>query len=244
MRIAILSDIHGNFIAFDTVLADVKRAGADQLVCLGDVAFNGSQSVQVLKRLKEIGCPIVKGNADDFLLDPDSFTATNDRDKKIKDLGAWTLSQLSKTDLDFVRTFQPRFEIPLEDGKSLLCYRASPLSNEHIFWATTPDDELVKMLGDYRATVMAGGHTHMQMLRRFGESTLINPGSIGMPVVRDSQFQATRHPDWAEYAMLTCERGNLSIEFRRVPLDVDAIVRDAHASGMPHVDWWVEDWLK
>ncbi len=243
MRLALLSDIHGNFIALETVLADVKQARVDKFVCLGDVAATGPQPRQVIERMKELGCPVVMGNTDEWFLNQ-QIKPFHEKDSRIRDLDLWGASQLSPTDLDYLRTFQPRVEMPLEDGTTLLCYHGSPQSNADIILATTPDDELARMLGDYRATIMAGGHTHTQMLRRYRDMLLINPGSIGMPIVRGETPAQNWRPPWSEYAIITSNQDNLGVEFRRAPLDVDAIVRSIRTSGMPHSESLVQEWVK
>ncbi|MBI5034251.1 MAG: metallophosphoesterase family protein [Chloroflexi bacterium] len=83
---------------------------------------------------------------------------------------------------------------------------------------------------------MAGGHTHQQLLRRFRDVTIINPGSVGMPMVQD------RRPPWSEYAIVDSHGENFSIEFRRVPLDVRAVVQAARDSGMPEFEMWAGSW--
>ena len=98
------------------------------------------------------------------------------------------------------------------------------------------------MLAGYRATVMAGGHSHSQLLRRFGEATLINPGSVGQPIVLERITGKVRHPAWAEYALVTWQAGNLRIDLRRTPYDTAEVIRTALTSGMPHAKWWVWGW--
>lgn len=242
MKIGIISDIHGNLIALENVLAELGRERVDKIVCLGDAIFNGSQPALVLKRMKELACPIVMGNADTFLLQCESFEPTSEREQILRDIGIWTRKQLSKDDLGFVNRFQARIEVPLEDGKTLLCYHGSPLSNEHIFYGTTSDEELAKMFGDYRAEVMAGGHTHTQMFRRFESGTLINPGSVGMPIEHGVKGKPDHRPPWSEYAILTSDNDNLALDFRRVPLNVDAVIAQALKGGMPHAEEWVASW--
>jgi len=91
-------------------------------------------------------------------------------------IDAWCLAQLSADDLAFVRTFQPTVEIAFGDGQTVLCFHGSPRSNRDALRATTPEAELANLLGNTDATVLAGGHTHEQLLRRVGRSPLLNPG--------------------------------------------------------------------
>jgi predicted phosphodiesterase len=67
--LALISDIHGNAVALDAVLADLTRRGADEVICLGDVAAGGPQPREVIARLRELDCQAIRGNADGWLLD-------------------------------------------------------------------------------------------------------------------------------------------------------------------------------
>src|SRR5580704_4189608 len=70
MRIALISDIHGNYLALEHVLEDARAAGVDRFACLGDVATLGPRPGEVVRKLRELQCPVILGNHDDFLLDP------------------------------------------------------------------------------------------------------------------------------------------------------------------------------
>jgi len=74
MRIAVISDIHGNCVALDATLADIAKHSADTLVCLGDTVQGGPHN-QTIKRLREMACPIVLGNTNAWLLKAESDSA-------------------------------------------------------------------------------------------------------------------------------------------------------------------------
>lgn len=242
MRIGIISNIHGNLIALENVLAELGRERVDKIICLGDIVFGGPQPRGVIERLRALGLPIIMGNTDIHFVHTPVPDPNDENDRRIMEMIDWARAQLSVDDLNYLKTLQPRIEMVLENGSSLLCYHGSPDSNTNVILATTPDDELAKILGDHRATIMAGGHTHMQMFRRFGDAILINPGSVGMPIERGLKGAPDHRPPWSEYAILTSDRGKLGIELHRVPLDVDAMVAQALKSGMPHVDQWASLW--
>jgi putative phosphoesterase len=239
MRIALISDIHGNLAALEAVLADLDTENIDKIVCLGDVALFGPQPRQVLARLKKLGHPVVMGNTDAWALDPQPFALRDEDSHRFYEVELWGARQLSVADLDYVNSFQPSVEITFSEGESLLCYHGSPRSNTDVILSTTLDDELEQMLTGFQATVMAGGHTHAQMLRRFGETTLMNPGSTGLAIIADPSTGKIRSPAWAEYAVVSWQADCLRIEFRRTPFDVTRLIRTALASDMPHADWWV-----
>src|SRR5215831_17460539 len=122
MRIAVISDIHGNCVALDAVLADVRQRSVDEMVCLGDAIQGGAQPASTVERLRELGCPIVMGNADAWLL-ADSETSTGEpvTEQQLA-VKAWSLSQLRAEDRAFIQQFRPTIEINLEAGQQLLCF--------------------------------------------------------------------------------------------------------------------------
>ena len=242
MRIAIISDIHANFVALQTVLADIERAHVDQIVCLGDVTAGGPQPRAVIQRVRDLGCPVVRGNTDEWFLVPQTYDPNSEKERRLMAMLEWAMQRFTPADIDFMRAFQPRVELSLENGKNMLGFHGSPQANTHAIWATTPDDELARLLGDYRATVMAGGHTHAQLLRRFQGVLFVNPGSVGLPVEVGATREKNRRVPWSEYAIVESRDGRLAIEFRRVPLDVGAVVRAARESGMPNGEEWVAEW--
>jgi predicted phosphodiesterase len=243
MRIGIFADVHGNLAALDAVLAALAAEGIDRLVCLGDVAASGPQPREVVARLRQLGCPIVLGNADAWLLDPPPPGTGDDEDAaRIEAIDRWCAEQLRPADLAFLRTFRPTVAVPLDDGADLLCYHGSPRGYDDVIKATTPDEELAAMLAGHRATVMAGGHWHFQLLRRYEGAILLNPGSVGLAYDLLPGGEA-RVPPRAEYALLSSHGAALAIELRRLPYDRDATVRAMFERGMPHAAWWSESWL-
>ena len=95
MRVALLSDIHGNDVALRTVLADIHRQGVDQIVCLGDVATLGPTPQRTVELLVELNCPCIMGNHDAFLLDPGLVKAYTQATPVI-DAIDWCREQLSR----------------------------------------------------------------------------------------------------------------------------------------------------
>jgi len=238
MRIAIISDIHGNSVALKSVLSDLKTEHIDRFVCLGDIATDGPQPREVIAHLRALNSSIVMGNMDAWFLDPHPYEGRSKNAQRGNEIRFWGVSQLSPDNLDYLRTFQAIVEMSLDTTTDLLCYHGSPQSNEEGISSTTPDGDLERMLSGYCATVFAGGHTHTQMVRRYRDVTIFNPGSVGAPPSRTGQ---DRHPAWAEYGIIGWEKSSLRIELRRVPVDVNLVIQAARSSSMPHADWWVQN---
>jgi putative phosphoesterase len=240
MRIALISDIHGNLVALEAVLADLQATNADKIICLGDVAVFGPQPREVIARLQALACPVVMGNTDAWLLDPQPWAVKDEDNQKMYEVELWAVKKLTEDDLAFVRSFQPIITVNLDGNNKLLCYHGSPLANTDLLRPSTPEDALAQMLGEHRAAIMAGGHTHQAMLRHFGDGLLINPGSVGLPYIKREETAV--NPLWAEYALITIQNRALEITFRRVPFDFSALQSAVEASNMPHAAWWLEDW--
>lgn len=182
MRILVFSDIHGNAIGLDAMLADIRDEAFDHMVCLGDAIQGGPQPAQVVARLRELACPVVMGNADDWLLTGLASDAENideERQQKLDAVRLWSLAQLSESDRSFIHAFQPTVEIPLEQGRRLLCYHGSPHSFDDVILPTTPEEEVQRFLAPTEQTIYCGGHTHMQFIRHLGRTFHFNPGSVG-----------------------------------------------------------------
>jgi putative phosphoesterase len=234
MRLALLSDQHGNDVAFRAALADVERLGVDEIACLGDVVQGGAEPAQTLDRLAALGCETVLGNADAFLLEvpADSPEPVTERQLEVRD---WTLSRLGPSHLEQIRSFASIVRREL-DGLSLVLFHGSPRSYDDVLLPELGGEALAPFLG-HDAALLAGGHTHLQWTRRIGDALYVNPGSVGVSY--------DRHPDppvlrpLAEWALVTVVDGAVAVEFRQVPYAVEDFRTAAERSGRPYSDEFV-----
>ena len=239
MRVAIISDIHGNDLAFEFVEADIKDQRVDQIVCLGDAVQGGPQPARVVQRLRQLGCQIVMGNADAWLVSGEETSdegISPERLQRMGEIRQWSLSQLTPEDLDFIADFQPTIELKLEEGLNLLCFHGSPTSFDDILLPATPDEEFQRLLGAYGNHILTGGHTHVQQIRRIGDLFFFNPGSVGFAYGHNQPSDEFRADPWAEYAILTAEENRVSVEFRRIPFDTRKLVDIYRESGRPFAE--------
>jgi predicted phosphodiesterase len=126
----------------------------------------------------------------------------------------------------------------------LLAFHGSPRSNDDVISRTTPESEFVELLPDSDVHFAIGGHTHIQMDCRFGSTMMVNPGSVGLPGVGPGtpDLPVNRDVAWAEYAVLTIDEADHSIDLRRTGIDLPAMLEWAKATGMPAFDWWRAKW--
>ena len=238
MRLALLSDQHANDVAFRAVLEDVERLGVEGIVCLGDVAQGGAEPAQTLDRLAALGCATVLGNADALLLEvpadsPEPIT------ERLLEVREWTLSQLSPSHLDQIRSFAPVVRQE-PDGAALLFFHGSPRSYDDVLLPELSGDALEPFLG-HDVAVLAGGHTHVQWTRRIGDAVYVNPGSVGISFDRHAPEPPSLRP-LAEWALVAVTDGTVAVEFRQVVYAVEDAQAAAKRSGRPYAEEWAAQW--
>lgn len=239
MRVALISDLHGSEYALNAVLADIARTGVDQIVCLGDVVTLGPRPREVLGRLAELGCICILGNHDEFMLDA-GLTRTYSEVPIVLEAVDWCRAQLSEADLKFIASFSRGCELKLNNSGSLLLFHGTPDSNTTDLLATTPAERVDELLAGRRATVMAGGHTHVQMLRQHRGTLIVNPGSVGLAFKEYAAGQAPVLMPHAEYAVVEGVDGDIAVSLRRVPLDKAELREAANAVEHPMRAWMTE----
>jgi predicted phosphodiesterase len=229
MRVGMFSDVHGNGVGLDAVLAELERAQVDRLVCLGDLVEGGPQPAYCLGRVQELGCAVVLGNCDFWLVDYDREPALPER----SDIGAWARERLGEDGLAALAACHDTYELELGDRGRLLCVHGTPTSRVDRIESTAPDDELLRLLGE--ATVLAAGHTHEQWQRRVGDRLVLNPGRAGKDFAAAIEGDTRDLDGTAQYAVLSME-GRPTVALQSVPYSLEELRRVALESGMPHAE--------
>jgi putative phosphoesterase len=234
VRVALLSDVHGNAVALRTVARALERERPEAVVCLGDMVLGGPQPAEVVDLLDELGWPVVLGNTDAFLLDPGAgWEAPGAQQLESR---AWSVERLGPERLDRIAAYRLTVELDLEEG-SLLAFHGSPSSYNDFLLPQTPEGVFRELLGGLRADVLAGGHVHLQFLRRVGPSLFVNPGSVGFGYDHAQSSDDFRLDPWAAYAVVEAsETGAMAVSLRRAPFDPGDVVEAIEASTMPNAD--------
>jgi predicted phosphodiesterase len=242
MRVALVSDMHGNAVGLRAALADIERHDVDLIVSLGDVAQGGPQPEECVELLRRLGCQCVFGNSDGFLLTLDlgAEAATGEQLERLLEAGRWSRERLGPEGLDFLRGFEPTVEVDL-GGRTMLCCHATPSSNEDVILPPTPREEVEGLLGTIAADAVAAGHVHLQWLRRFGELLWFCVGSAGLVYEHSEPLADVPFEPWSEYALVN---DDLAVEFRRVPFDVEELIEAARVKGFPGFDRWAGMWKR
>jgi predicted phosphodiesterase len=217
-RVAVLSDVHGNAVALEAVLADVSALEPDLVVFGGDLTW-GSQPEETLALVHSLPCPalFVRGNAERALLERSDEPTERER---------WLFEHHSEAAMALLATFAERISITIEGlGPVLFCH-GSPRSDEECVTPKTPAKRIREMTVGIAERVLVTAHTHIQFDRLIAGVRSINAGSVGMPYEgRVGAYWAVLGPD---------------VELRRTEYSVDRAAERYRASGDPLAEPMVE----
>jgi predicted phosphodiesterase len=182
MRLAVLSDIHGNRPALDAVLQDVAQEGVDALVVLGDVV-PGPDPLGVLESLATVAWPVywVKGNADQEVIDAGRGSYAPTGDALWDGLTGWAADQLSAAQRDWMAGWPARVLLEVEGMGPVAFVHATPRSLTETLVVDSPPHLWQAALEPETAPAVVLGHTHMPFDRLVDRRRVVNPGSVGMP---------------------------------------------------------------
>ena len=232
MRFAAIADVHGNHLALEAVLADIRAHGVTDIVNLGDMASGPLDARRTMDRLMALDAVHVLGNHDRWLID-----------RPVEKMGAWerpAYPQLNAAHFDWLRTV-PATRVFRD--QVFLCH-ATP-ADDDVYWleAVTPEgavtmaplDAIEKEAEGISLPLILCGHTHVARAVRLRDGRLVvNPGSVGGPGFSYNVPFAHRieagTPD-ARYAILELTPAGWSVTFRHVPYDNAAMAALARRNG-------------
>lgn len=248
MRLAVLSDIHGNLEALNAVLDDMESLDAVDLTwCLGDLAAFGARPNECIEKIQQLAqedegktFKVIGGNTDRYLVNGTRFPMPSAKDEEsFKHLASnwqtrdtllnWNVSQLSWNSYTYLKEILYReLSVEVENFGHIIGYHAVPGNDEAMLLPDISEEGALDFMLDREGRVGIGGHTHIQMDRDLGKWRLINPGSVGLSV---------KNAGFAEYAILTFTDDTLQVDLRQVPYSVDAVLQDMDEVGYPTKDW-------
>ncbi|AKR56554.1 DNA methylase [Youhaiella tibetensis] len=224
MRLAVVSDIHGNSFALEAVLEDIARQGVDATVNLGDTLSGPIDPRRTGDLLLEMNAATVRGNHDRYLVETGVF-----------ELGAVDRFALAQLDPRHVVWLESLPATRVVEGEVFLCH-GTPRDDNAVwldnFWTarstTLPDEASVTAKAEgFDYPVLLCGHTHLERSVRLRDGRMVvNPGSVGLQTVHGS-------PD-ARYAIVEKRDGKWSVTQRVLGYDHEAAARRAEENGFPH----------
>lgn len=233
MRIAVISDIHGNLDAFEAVLTDIERSDIDHVISLGDNIGYGPESEEVVRRIMERQIPSVLGNHEKVIPDPEFLDWFN---PMIQESMEKILGQLSEESIAFIRAMEPS----LARWNSRFVHGFPPESTSTYLFQVS-EAEIWNAMKAYPERLCFVGHTHeLQLVSTDGERIeyphfgrgvtrlnadtryIVNVGSVGQPRDGDNR---------AKYVIR--DVGENTLEVRFVPYDIEAVVQKILKAGLP-----------
>ena len=236
MRLAIISDIHGNLVALETVLADIKARGADTIVNLGDVVTSPLWPRETCELLDTLGLPTVRGNHDRWIVDapPDKLTpSVVFARESLTDAQRTALGALPKT-LEVAPGVFAVHGTPASDTEYLL-----EEAVEGRLELVTPAVLELRLLGVTAKLILCGHSHHQHVVQAHGERLIVNPGSVGCPRYADNsdRFLAEAGSPHTRYAIATERGGRWSVELFVLDYDWTPVIQQAERNDR-------EDWAE
>lgn len=221
MRIAVISDIHGNRLALEAALADIAEQGCDLTLNLGDMVSGPMEPGRTAELLRERAFPSIAGNHDRYLISGSG----------LRPVDRFALGELTPAQFDWFGALPKTLVV---NGDIFMCH-GTPRDDDAPWldtWfrgrdTTLPDEASIAAEAaglDY--PVLLCGHTHLARAVRLEDGRLVvNPGSIGLQLVHGS-------PD-VRYAILDRQHGHWAVSLRALPYDHAAAARQAERHGFP-----------
>jgi predicted phosphodiesterase len=220
MRIAILSDIHGNLPAFEATLEHAQRQRVDQLIIAGDIVIGSPDTAACWRLARELGCPIVRGNHERYVAHCDTPVAPAEWAGEQFAPLRWGARQLTNDERASIEQLPLSLRLP--EAPDLLIVHASTRSDHDSIAAYTPDPQLAAMFEGIDQQVIARAHNHLAQTRPWGDRLIISAGSVGLPLDGNPS---------AQYLILERRKQQWRFEHHSVPYDLDATLRRFHKTG-------------
>ncbi|HEX4321194.1 MAG TPA: metallophosphoesterase family protein [Acidobacteriaceae bacterium] len=228
MRVAVVSDIHGNLTALEAVVEDLRHAAPDLIFHGGDLADGGSSPTEIVDRIRELGWQGVMGNTDEMLVRPEAFEAFASQSAAppalwdaVREIAEATRTALGDERLAWMREL-PRTLMT----ETLAVVHATPESCWKAPAESASDEDLSAVYRPLGRAMVAYGHTHRPSIRRVagGPEFLVNTGSVGLPYDGDPRT-----------SYLLIDEGKPSI--RRVAYDMEKELNALAECGLPGAAW-------
>jgi putative phosphoesterase len=222
MRLAIVSDVHGNLAALEAVIEDLDRVKPDLIVHGGDLATNGPHPAECVDRIRELGWPGIAGNVDLALWWlPETLPENTIR--TFQAMVPVTAKMLGPERVAWLKTLH----LEWRDGERVALVHAVPGNTWKGVLPDASDAELKEIYGPLGATLAVYCHIHRPYVRKLDTFTVANSGSVGLPWDGDPRS-----------SYLLIEDGEPAI--RRVTYDVERHIADVERSGYPTSRWLIE----
>lgn len=227
MKIALVSDIHANLPALETVLDHIRQQGITEIWNAGDLVGYGPYPDEVVCLVQSLGTHSIIGNYDQKVLKfPTKSEKWMDRKKPDKFLAfQWAYQHLSKNSIAYLSELPEEIRLT-NSGHKVLITHGSPKSNEEHLSPATPISRLQKLAKLSLSDLVICGHSHQPFSRQANGVWFINPGSVGRPDDGDPRTC---------YAVLDLEPAQIITTHYRLDYDIERAVQHIRDAGLPDI---------
>jgi putative phosphoesterase len=231
MKLAFISDIHGNANALEVVLKDIQEQNIDKIYVLGDICYRGPEPQRSLDLVRALNTEVIKGNADEWVVrgvkQGEVSAQALELMNKERD---WTLSQLDTESIDYVHSLPTELKIELE-GVRIHAYHATPQSLFDIVLPDESEETLIESQMVQEADIYVYAHIHKPFIRYTNGKCIINTGSVGLP------FDGLNK---ASYAMIELNGNNYQTAIIRVDYDVEKVIDQFSGTDYPNKEFMIK----
>ena len=226
MKIGIITDIHNNLIALETVLAKLENF-CDLIICSGDIIGIGPFPEETVQRIIQISNLIaVRGNHERYLLEgmPDKIPNEEQMDIEEMKHHNWEYNQLSKVSIEFLKGLPYIQKLNIEGKRIAVLHYAMDKENRYIRFKMNPNKEDLNYIFDsIDADIIIYGHEHNRNICK-SEKLYINVGSLGCPA---------KDKNLARYGVLEITDGSVNIEAKELIYDSQTVVDKINEYNYP-----------
>ncbi len=231
MKLAFISDIHGNAIALDAVLVDIKKRVIDQIIVLGDICYRGLEPKRSLDVVRSLNTNVIKGNADEWIVRgiKEGEVPEDVRPMMSKEHD-WSVSKLDDKSVEYLKNLPEELTLKFDSIK-IHAFHATPASLFNVVQPDESDEKVYEKLITNDADIFIYGHIHRPFVRFINGKCVVNTGSVGLP------FDGLNK---ASYAVIEINEGNCDISIARVNYDVNKVIKQFEKSDYPNKEIMVK----
>lgn len=218
MRIAVISDIHGNFEALKTVFWDIQERDADTIICLGDLTGYGPYPNEVIDFIREKRIMNILGNYDAAVIE-EKFNFIRDTEVN-KFCMPWAAKEISKENKEYLKSLPRQVIMNFENKQIWFVHGSNRDINEYL---KENSKEAEGSMEEFKGDVLVCAHTHIPYKKQYGSKLLINDGSIGKPKIG--------RPN-GTYIIIDLKNDNLNVEFIEFEYDYEKTVEAMEEKGI------------
>ncbi len=231
MKLAFISDIHGNANALDAVLADIKEKNIDKIYVLGDLCYRGPEPQRSLDLVRSLNTEVIKGNADEWVVRgvkqgevPEQALEMMNKERD------WICSQLTEESIDYLRNLP--IELTMEQyGLRIHAFHATPESLFEVVLPSENEETLSSKLMSNEADLFIYAHIHRPYIRYINGKCIMNIGSVGIP------FDGVKR---ASYAIVDISEESFQTSIVRVAYDINQTIDQFQNSDYPNKGQLIE----